>query len=368
MFTNIKSQNNTTVISANINSLPQENFLYIGDSKFFNNTFHPYFTNSIQVLDYTQAKIKLENAVILPDLIIIDIPNNHLQLVAFKVWLRGYQLNKIPVIYNQSALAPNEIKQLFCQKLVDDVVMIEKYYHKLSYKLKFIQKINNNTSISSKMIFKKQVVSKIFKLSLGIKTLDLIISLMAIILCLPLFVLIAIIIKLESKGPVFYFSKRAGKGFKIFNFYKFRTMVLDADKQIKNLESLNQYTKNSKLPVFFKLQDDPRVTRVGSFLRKTSLDELPQLFNVLKGDMSIVGNRPLPLYEASTLTTDEWAERFMAPAGITGLWQVSKRGKEEMSNEERILLDINYARTRSLTGDLKILLKTPAALIQKTNV
>ena len=84
--------------------------------------------------------------------------------------------------------------------------------------------------------------------------------------------------------------------------------------------------------------------------------------------MSIVGNRPLPLYEASTLTTDAWAERFMAPAGITGLWQVSKRGKEEMSNEERILLDINYARTRSLKGDLKIILQTPAALVQKTNV
>jgi lipopolysaccharide/colanic/teichoic acid biosynthesis glycosyltransferase len=145
-------------------------------------------------------------------------------------------------------------------------------------------------------------------------------------------------------------------------------MIIDADKHFKELENLNQYRNNGQLPAFFKIQDDPRVTKVGAFLRKTSLDELPQLFNVLKGDMSLVGNRPLPLYEASTLTTDEWAERFMAPAGITGLWQVSKRGKENMSNEERILLDIMYARTRSLKGDLKIMFQTPGALIQKTNV
>ena len=135
-------------------------------------------------------------------------------------------------------------------------------------------------------------------------------------------------------------------------------MILDADKKIQDLKDLNLYSKDEKSPLFFKIQDDPRVTKVGAFLRKTSLDELPQLFNVLKGDMSIVGNRPLPLYEASSLTTDAWAERFMAPAGITGLWQVSKRGKEDMSNEERILLDIEYARTRNLKGDIIIMLKT----------
>jgi lipopolysaccharide/colanic/teichoic acid biosynthesis glycosyltransferase len=97
------------------------------------------------------------------------------------------------------------------------------------------------------------------------------------------------------------------------------------------------------------------------------LDELPQLLNVLVGDMSVVGNRPLPLYEAETLTTDEWAKRFMAPAGITGLWQIKKRGKEDMSAEERINLDINYADNYNFVYDLWIMAQTPSALIQKTN-
>jgi lipopolysaccharide/colanic/teichoic acid biosynthesis glycosyltransferase len=107
---------------------------------------------------------------------------------------------------------------------------------------------------------------------------------------------------------------------------------------------------------------------VGTFLRNSSLDELPQLFNVLRGDMSIVGNRPLPLYEAASLTTNEWAERFMAPAGITGLWQIKKRGQKNMSAEERLDLDINYARNNNIVRDFWIMAQTPSALLQKTNV
>jgi len=106
---------------------------------------------------------------------------------------------------------------------------------------------------------------------------------------------------------------------------------------------------------------------VGILLRKTSLDELPQLVNVLIGDMSLVGNRPLPLYEAATLTTDEWAKRFLAPAGMTGLWQIKKRGKKEMSVEERLSLDINYAEKYSFLYDMWIMANTPTALFQKTN-
>jgi len=180
--------------------------------------------------------------------------------------------------------------------------------------------------------------------------------------------LIAIALKIESKGPIFYISKRAGRGYRIFNFYKFRTMYVGADQKITDFSHLNQYNSETNAgPVFFKINNDPRITKVGLFLRNNSLDELPQLVNVLLGHMSLVGNRPLPLYEAATLTTDEWAKRFMAPAGITGLWQIKKRGKSEMSIEERINLDIDYANNYSFVYDLWIMANTPSALMQKVN-
>lgn len=236
---------------------------------------------------------------------------------------------------------------------------------------------------------------------------DLSLSFLLILIFSPLYLLIAIVIKLGSKGDVLYKSKRAGQGFKIFTFYKFRTMISNADKNVESLSHLNQYGVNEKGFVFFKISNDPRVTRIGKFLRNTSLDELPQLFNVLKGDMSFVGNRPLPLYEANNLTTNEFVDRFSAPAGITGHWQLEKRGKPEMSTKERIDFDNDYSKKYflikyknndsksnskteyknddsksnsgttykmtykkgdNLMGDLKIMAKTPLALLQKSNV
>ena len=138
-----------------------------------------------------------------------------------------------------------------------------------------------------------------------------------------------------------------------------------ADKQIKDLAHLNNYDGQADGAVFVKLKNDPRVTKIGKLIRKTSIDELPQLINVLKGDMSIVGNRPLPLYEAEQLTKDAWAARFIAPAGLTGLWQTAKGGKVNVSNEQRIAFDIEYAETSSMLTDLKIIARTLPAMIQK---
>ena len=197
---------------------------------------------------------------------------------------------------------------------------------------------------------------------------DIFFSSIALLLLSPIMLIIALLIKLDSRGSVFYISKRAGSGYKIFNFYKFRTMRTGADAELKMLEYMNQYSKAAGGSVFYKLKNDPRVTRLGRFLRDTSLDELPQLLNVLKGDMSLIGNRPLPLYEAERLTNDKIAGRFLAPAGISGLWQVSKRGKAKMSEEERIDLDIEYARNNSFLFDMKILVSTFPALLQKEKV
>ena len=120
---------------------------------------------------------------------------------------------------------------------------------------------------------------------------------------------------------------------------------------------------------FVKIENDPRITKVGRFIRKYSIDELPQLFNILKGDMSIVGNRPLPLYEAEKLTNDDCIDRFMAPAGLTGLWQVEGRGKGgNMSADERKQLDIKYGQTYNFILDMKIILRTFTAFIQKEDV
>lgn len=147
-------------------------------------------------------------------------------------------------------------------------------------------------------------------------------------------------------------------------------MRVGADKELEKLSHLNQYSGNGTPSngVFFKIKNDPRITKFGQFIRSTSLDEIPQLFNVLIGDMSLVGNRPLPLYEAEKLTKDQIAWRFLAPAGITGLWQITKRGKDNMSEEERIALDMEYAMKNSLLLDVKIMLKTVPALLQKEKV
>ena len=154
----------------------------------------------------------------------------------------------------------------------------------------------------------------------------------------------------------------------VLQFDENKIMLVSDDFLIPEQEYIHQRSSEQK-NAFVKLENDPRITKVGKFIRKYSIDELPQLFNILKGDMSIVGNRPLPLYEAELLTSDEYIDRFMAPAGLTGLWQVEKRGDSgKLSSEERKQLDIKYAKTFSFWMDIKIIFKTITAFIQKENV
>lgn len=281
------------------------------------------------------------------------------------------QLNKIPFIlysdiYNESdkdlALDSELIDDLFCKDEFDCNDLHERLLFLRDYKKKYDQTSNNYLGNSQQLDYSAKL-NRILK-----RFFDILVASISLMLLTPLFIIIAILIKLESKGSVFYISKRAGSYFHVFNFYKFRTMKENSDKELEKLKDLNQYSNKDGQQIFFKINNDPRVTKVGSFLRNTSLDELPQLLNVLKGDMSLVGNRPLPLHEASSLTKDEWAKRFLAPAGLTGLWQVTKRGKKQMSIEERISLDIEYAKKNSFLGDLQIIFKTFPALIQKESV
>jgi len=173
---------------------------------------------------------------------------------------------------------------------------------------------------------------------------------------LPVLALCIIAVKLDSKDPVFFPQKRTGKGGRRFRMYKFRTMVVNANELKEQYQHLNTLTYPD-----FKVPDDPRITRVGSFLRKTSLDELPQLLNVLKGDMSLVGPRPTSF---SSSTYDLWqTERLGVIPGITGLWQVS--GRANIDFDERARLDIEYIRNRSFWFDIKILFRTFRCVLKR---
>lgn len=189
------------------------------------------------------------------------------------------------------------------------------------------------------------------------RTMDIILSAVGAILLLPLFLLIAITIKIDSAGPVFYIQSRCGLRGKLFNMIKFRTMVADADKLYKELISRNKLDS----PVF-KMSNDPRVTKVGNLLRKTSLDEIPQLFNVLKGEMSLVGPRPLITDEMKFSST--WRDtRLKVKPGITGLWQV--QGRSDAPFHDWIKYDVYYVRNQSFWLDLKILFKTIKVVLKK---
>jgi lipopolysaccharide/colanic/teichoic acid biosynthesis glycosyltransferase len=260
-----------------------------------------------------------------------------------------------------------------------------------------------------------------YRMPLSKRAFDIVFSSLTLLLISPILLMIMLAIRLESKGKVYYVAKRVGRD--PFDFYKLRSMKTGSDELLNKLaKEKNQYNaeqvdteikmdepcpKCSKLPkgescspnlhigeniicdywytyqkneindktsTFIKIADDPRITRVGKIIRNTSIDELPQLVNVLKGDMSIVGNRPLPVYEAELLTRDRMSKRFLAPAGITGLWQVELRGRGgQMSEAERIELDNEYADhfigdNYSFWYDIKLILRTIPALLQKSTV
>jgi undecaprenyl-phosphate galactose phosphotransferase len=175
-------------------------------------------------------------------------------------------------------------------------------------------------------------------------------------------ILISIIIKLSDKGPVIYSHKRIGKNDNEFNCYKFRTMYIDADKRLKEILEKDP-EKKKEWENYWKLKDDPRVTKIGNFLRKTSLDELPQIFNVLKGEMSLVGPRPVIQKELNEYYRENAEYYFKVPPGITGLWQVS--GRSETSYDYRVSLDAWYVKNWNLWLDIIILIRTIKAVIKQ---
>jgi exopolysaccharide biosynthesis polyprenyl glycosylphosphotransferase len=182
-------------------------------------------------------------------------------------------------------------------------------------------------------------------------------SLILLISLAPAFLIVSLLIKQDSPGPVFFMQDRVGLGKRRFRLYKFRTMVADAEKRMREIEHLNEVSG----PVF-KIREDPRITRTGKFLRKTSIDELPQLINVLKGDMSLVGPRPLPIRDYNGFDEDWHRRRFSVRPGITCLWQCN--GRSDITFDKWMRLDMEYIDNWSLLLDLKILAMTIPAVLR----
>ena len=187
------------------------------------------------------------------------------------------------------------------------------------------------------------------------RTADIAISLSGLVILSPLFIVIAAAVAAEREGGVIFRQARAGWKNRPFTMYKFRTMVKNAAALRDEMEKYNELDGPA-----FKMKNDPRITKVGRFLRRTSLDELPQLYNVLKGDMSLVGPRPLPTYESEKCTAEQ-LQRLLVKPGITCYWQVC--GRNDVSFDEWIEMDLRYIREQSLRTDVRILLQTVKAVI-----
>jgi exopolysaccharide biosynthesis polyprenyl glycosylphosphotransferase len=189
------------------------------------------------------------------------------------------------------------------------------------------------------------------------RAIDILVSLVALIVLSPLLAIIAITIKLDSRGPVFFRQDRVGLKRKLFKMHKFRTMHVDAEEHIEELEDKNEVNGAA-----FKMMDDPRTTRAGKTLRKLSLDELPQLVDVLIGNMSLVGPRPLPVRDVERFDKSWQKRRFSVKPGLTCLWQIN--GRHEIDFEHWMELDLQYVDNWSLSMDFDILLKTVPAVLR----
>jgi len=291
------------------------------------------------------ARLLKQGRPVFPEYIICESGLNASDIRGLRDFLNSNALLRcIPLLADVTGMKPKDIKGLKRVGRPDEIIVFgEMTEQDLQGKIRFLRRFKSRMAAENAPEIEEY---RQVNMDLGLmfkRAFDIFVAVVALLLLSPLMLLIAAAIFIESRGPIFYIAKRAGRGYQVFDFYKFRTMVVGADKKLSELAHRNQYSGEGKGPVFFKVSNDPRITKVGIFLRNTSLDELPQLFNVLKGDMSLVGNRPLPLYEAENLTTDDYAARFLAPAGITGLWQIKKRGTKDMSVEERISIDIDYA-------------------------
>ena len=329
-----------------------------------NDNFKVVYNNSLAQLEEYLGN---QSILTVPDIILMEVDADGECFKMVEEIKKSFLLHG-SIIVLLSSIDDKSLKQKAMQLKIHDFYSVPFLIDNLRERLNFLVTFK---LIKPRLLELSKEVDTTYKMPFGKRLIDLAISCSMLFVLSPVFLIIAILIKLDSKGPVFYKSKRVGTGYKVFDFYKFRSMRTDADQLLAKLSTeSNQYASETGTDkaAFVKIKNDPRITKLGQFLRNSSLDELPQLFNILVGDMSVVGNRPLPVYEAEMLTSNEWSMRFLGPAGLTGLWQISKRGKEDMSERERKKLDNFYAQKYSIWLDLRIIMGTIPALFQKEKV
>jgi Sugar transferases involved in lipopolysaccharide synthesis len=387
----------------------RQKVLYIGKSKKVISHFTEILEEEIEVFDSHAEVLKRKALYKSFPVVFFLLEKNKLEtdIESIKAIIKAFP-NAYIILVSES-LSSDEITTYLkggIRNTISPSVNREKIMEIFDYHLKIQKKVEAAFTENTHSI-------RTFKLPIWKRTFDIITSFLGLCILSPIFLIVATAIRLESKGPIIYKSKRVGSNYKVFDFLKFRSMYQNADKRLKDFSQLNQYQQNQQevekiemaevtdesmlvdddqvlmvsddyvlteedfiqaqrtkqSNAFVKFEKDPRITKVGQIIRKYSIDELPQLMNILKGDMSVVGNRPLPLYEAELLTNDEYIDRFMAPSGLTGLWQVEKRGGAgKMSAEERKKLDTRYAKEFSFLMDMSIIFRTFTAFIQKENV
>jgi len=342
-------------------------------------TYEKYLVN-IETIDNPFSVSQWITANGLPDALICErkLPGGN-GLGFYDFWVDQFDRGKrIPFILlddekNQEILSEAQ------QKKIDDVYIKPTKAETLISKILNLQQ---DKTLSDKEMVSEMNAFKPYKPTFLKRTFDIVAASIGLLIVSPIFLIFMIAIRLESKGKVFYISKRVGSGYKVFDFYKLRSMYTNADKRLKELAVVNEFTKEALADhsettnILWNnstIVGDPRLTRVGKIMRKLNIDEFPQLFNVIKGDMSLVGNRPLPLYEAELLTTADWADRFHSPAGITGIWKVVTRRKlKAMSHEERNSLQNKYSQiansSTSFWKDIWIIVQTIPAYFRKEKV
>ncbi len=397
---------------------PILNILYIGNNPEYFQAFTDSKKYSITTIENAIKALKYLNSSKAPDAIICEYNlSGNTGFYLFDKIKEYSEFKSLPFVLLSKVFRNDVYKQAFNAKIDDYYVMSSTFPNDIIARVEFLCQNKKTLDYSKSKVRSDEV----FKMPLTKRLFDILVASSVLLVASPFLLLIILAIRLESKGKVYYISKRVGR--KTFDFYKLRSMRTGSDELLKKLaQEKNQYNNESKstdnalettcpkcsalsegnfcsdivfqdgnqiceywysvqkaqanknTATFIKIVDDPRVTKVGKFIRNTSIDELPQLINVLKGDMSIVGNRPLPVYEAELLTADTKSKRFLAPAGITGLWQVELRGKGgQMSEDERMRLDNVYANhfkgnNFSFWYDIKIILRTIPALLQKSTV